>query len=117
MFEIVERLNHGSAAWADLAGAVLWQSLLVAGMVTIACHLLRRANPAVRYWLWQIVAIKLLVMPLWTVSVALPVWWEPTPVAPPLANHIEAYLVTAHLWGLRRFGKFWRSCSPDVSLT
>ncbi len=34
---------------------------------------LRGSSPAVRYWLWQIVAIKLLLMPLW--SWTLPVPW------------------------------------------
>jgi beta-lactamase regulating signal transducer with metallopeptidase domain len=87
MFEFVDYLNRGSAMWVERTGAVLWQSFLLVGLVTVLCQWLRRSNPAVRYWLWQIVAIKLIVMPLWTVS--LPVWWPTTPVEAPPANGPE----------------------------
>jgi Zn-dependent protease with chaperone function len=33
---------------------------------------MRRSSPGLRYWLWQIAAIKLLVMPLWGVAILLP---------------------------------------------
>jgi beta-lactamase regulating signal transducer with metallopeptidase domain len=55
--------------------AMLWQSTLVAFLVAAAAFALRRSSPAVRYWLWQIVAIKLLILPLWSWSLALP--WLP----------------------------------------
>ncbi|MBI3839093.1 MAG: M56 family metallopeptidase [Planctomycetia bacterium] len=85
-------LNAGAAGWSTLMIAVLWQSTILAAAVALAAALLRRASPAVRYWLWQIVAAKLLLMPLWAVS--LPIAWLPatvevsreTPNAPPAAE-------------------------------
>jgi beta-lactamase regulating signal transducer with metallopeptidase domain len=77
MPEWVEALNAASAGWPRLAGAVLAQSALVAAVVALACLVLRRAAPAVRYWLWQAVALKLVLMPFWTVAVPLPPWPDP----------------------------------------
>jgi beta-lactamase regulating signal transducer with metallopeptidase domain len=77
MPEWVDALNVVAASVLRLAGAVLWQSTLLAAVVALACAALRRAAPAVRYWLWQAVALKLLVMPFWTVAVPLPA--GPTP--------------------------------------
>jgi beta-lactamase regulating signal transducer with metallopeptidase domain len=72
MLPMIESLNSWSKAATDLVLAILWQSLLLAGVVAGVCWLLRRSSPGVRYWLWQIVAIKLLVMPLWTLAIPLP---------------------------------------------
>jgi beta-lactamase regulating signal transducer with metallopeptidase domain len=84
MSAFVDHLNQASATWVERTAAVVWQSLFLGAVVMLACHWLRRSNPAARYWLWQIVAIKLIVMPLWTVSVAMPFWWSaPPPQAPP----------------------------------
>ncbi len=68
----VEALNAVSADVPRLVGAVLWQSTLLAAAVGLIALALRRAAPAVRYWLWQAVALKLLLMPFWTVAVPLP---------------------------------------------
>src|SRR5262249_50767834 len=38
---------------------------------------MRRSSPGLRYGLWQIAAIKLLVMPLWGVAIALPALSSP----------------------------------------
>lgn len=65
-------LNVWSEAWANLAWAVFWQSTLLIGLIALLALLLRRSSPTVRYWLWQIVAIKLLVMPFWTLAVPMP---------------------------------------------
>jgi hypothetical protein len=69
---MIESLNSWSKTATDLALAILWQSALLASVVAGVCWVLRRASPGVRYWLWQIVAIKLLVMPLWTLAIPLP---------------------------------------------
>ncbi len=61
-----------SDAWTTLVFAVLWQSTVLALAVFAAAFALRRGSPAVRYWLWQIVSIKLLFMPVWSWSLALP---------------------------------------------
>ena len=55
--------NDWSTAVTALAAAILWQSALLAGLVASVCWLLRRSTPALRYWCWQIVALKLLLMP------------------------------------------------------
>jgi beta-lactamase regulating signal transducer with metallopeptidase domain len=72
MSRVVDILNLGADAWAGLVAAVLVQSTLLFLLMVAAAALMRESSPVVRHWLWQIVAIKLLVMPLWTVSVALP---------------------------------------------
>ncbi len=79
MTEILEAVNGASGAWLGMMWAVLWQSALLVGVVALAALALRRSSPAVRYWLWQIVAVKLLLMPLWTCAVSLP--W---PLEPPV---------------------------------
>jgi BlaR1 peptidase M56 len=72
MIPRIESLNSWSATATDLVLAVLWQSVLLAGVVAGVCWLLRQSSPSIRYWLWQIVAIKLLLMPLWTLAIPLP---------------------------------------------
>ena len=72
MSQIIAGLNGWSEAWAGLMWAVLWQSTLVFGIIALVTLWLRRSSPTVRYWLWQIVAIKLLVMPFWAVAVPMP---------------------------------------------
>ena len=73
---VVEILNRWGMAWTSLVGVALWQSTLVALVVALAAVALRRWSPAVRYWLWQLVPIKLLVIPLGLWSIALP--WLPS---------------------------------------
>lgn len=78
MLGAIEWLNHWGAAWTTLVGVALWQSTLVACVAGIAALALRRSSPAVRYWLWQLVAIKLLIVPVGTWSIGLP--WLPARV-------------------------------------
>jgi hypothetical protein len=73
MNPVLDFLNRLGVTWASLAWAVAWQSTLLAGIFSLFALWMRRSPPALRYWLWQIAAVKLLVMPLWVVSVALPV--------------------------------------------
>src|SRR4029450_1530596 len=72
MSSLIELLNGWSEAWLGLVWAVVWQSTLVAGVGGLIAFLLRRWSPAFCYWVWQIVAIKLLIMPFWIVGVPLP---------------------------------------------
>src|SRR5690348_2984318 len=67
--------NDWSASVTSLAAAILWQSTLWAALVAGVCWLLKRSTPALRYWCWQIVALKLLLMPWWIVAVPLPSFW------------------------------------------
>ena len=62
--------NAISQAWGERLLAVVWQSTaLTLAAALVVTLLLRRSSPAVRYWIWQIVAIKLLVMPFWSWSI------------------------------------------------
>lgn len=64
----IESLNLLAARWAEMMWAVSWQ-FCVLGLVVLILHLsLRRAAPNWRYWLWQILAVKLLLMPFWTAT-------------------------------------------------
>ncbi len=82
MSETIESLNRISAIWTGLMGAILWQSTLLVLVATGVALLLLRVSPRVRYWLWQIVTIKLLLMPFCVVAVPLPfaVWRSPPPI-------------------------------------
>jgi beta-lactamase regulating signal transducer with metallopeptidase domain len=83
---IIDSLNRISTVWAGLMVAVLWQSTVVILVVTVVALFMRRASPRVRYWLWQIVTIKLLVMPFWVMAVPWPFahWpFAPSQLRPP----------------------------------
>lgn len=89
----IEALNALATILFDRVWSVAWQwTVLVLAVAVPAQWLLRSHTPALRYWVWQIVLMKLLLMPLWTY--ALPVAWLPTAwlparpaasVAPPAA--------------------------------
>jgi beta-lactamase regulating signal transducer with metallopeptidase domain len=84
MHETIDNLNRLATVWTGLMAAVLWQSTVVIAIVTVVALMLRRASPRVRYWLWQIVAIKMLVMPFWVLAVPWPSahWPFATPTNP-----------------------------------
>jgi len=69
MAAIVETINRWSAGWIGLAWAVTWQSAVLIGLAAVVAFFLRGSSPGLRYWLWQIVAIKVLLMPFWTMTV------------------------------------------------
>jgi beta-lactamase regulating signal transducer with metallopeptidase domain/Tol biopolymer transport system component len=77
----VHAFNDWSTSATALAAAVLWQSALLAALAAVVCRLLRRSAPAVRYWCWQIVALKLLLMPWWIVTIPLPAFLSAGPAA------------------------------------
>jgi len=88
--------NACAAIWGGRMWAVLWQSTLFAVVIAIAARIfLRRSSPGVRYWIWQVLAIKLLVMPFWTYAIPLtefvPAIGTPEPAgtsAPVAASHM-----------------------------
>ncbi len=72
MIPSAETLNTFAAAWAALLGSILWQSTVLAFVVAGISFRLRHSSPSIRYWLWQIIAIKLLILPFWTLAVPWP---------------------------------------------
>ena len=60
MSAVIDALNRYSADWTGLVVGVVWQTTLLALAIGAIAYFLRFSSPAVRYWLWQIVAIKLL---------------------------------------------------------
>src|SRR5262245_21386742 len=85
---VATHLNDWSNAWSAVMIAMLWQSTLLAALVGLVSWALRKSSPAVRYWLWQILAIKMLIVPLWTVSRPIP-WlpqWKAAELTPISAN-------------------------------
>jgi beta-lactamase regulating signal transducer with metallopeptidase domain len=69
-------INNWAQGWLGIMGAVLWQSALLVVLAASIAWCLRRSSPTVRYWLWQIVAIKLLLMPFWTLAIPVLSWPE-----------------------------------------
>jgi beta-lactamase regulating signal transducer with metallopeptidase domain len=80
MLSIISLMNDWAEGWLTVMWAVVWQLAVVVVIASVIAWLLRRSSPAVRYWLWQIVAIKLLLMPFWSYAIPLPSWSESKPV-------------------------------------
>src|SRR5262245_60553540 len=79
MAGFVSQLNAVASAWVESVWAVLWQSTIVVVVVALlAAVLLRRTSYEVRYCVWQMLALKRLLMPFWTYAVPLP-WTSPRP--------------------------------------
>ncbi|MEN6406593.1 MAG: M56 family metallopeptidase [Thermoguttaceae bacterium] len=86
MLTTILTLNEWGQRWLDVMAAVLWQSVVLVALAALIAWFLRRSSPVVRYWLWQIVAIKLLLMPFWSFYVPLPSWATSKPVSPPATS-------------------------------
>ena len=83
MLTTILTLNDWGQRWIDATAAVLWQSVVLVALAALIAWCLRRSSPVVRYWLWQIVAIKLLLMPFWSFYVQLPSWATSKPASTP----------------------------------
>ncbi|MEX0728327.1 MAG: M56 family metallopeptidase [Planctomycetaceae bacterium] len=68
----VQQVNATSASVAATVWTVAWQSTLLAVVVAGVAWWMKRASPASRYWLWQILILKILIMPLWVVAIPWP---------------------------------------------
>lgn len=84
MLTMLQTLDGWAEGWLKVTGAFLWQSTLLVALAALVAWCLRRSSPVVRYWLWQIVAIKLLLMPFWSLAVPLPSWTWRTPPSRPV---------------------------------
>ena len=76
MNRAISTLNTLATAWANVAWAVTWQAVVVVVVVGLVAWLCRRASPALRCWVWQVAALKLLVMPFWGIPL---VYWTHSP--------------------------------------
>jgi beta-lactamase regulating signal transducer with metallopeptidase domain len=88
---IADSINPVSEIWARLIVAAVWQSTVLALFIAIVTSRLKQASPAVRYWLWQVVALKLLIVPFWTVLIPMPALFSrniPVPSPPPLPSPV-----------------------------
>jgi bla regulator protein blaR1 len=77
MISLIDSMNRLAARWTDVMTSVLWQSTLLAIAAAAVCWALRRQSPRVRYWIWLVLAAKLLLLPMWSVDVPLPQSLEP----------------------------------------
>jgi beta-lactamase regulating signal transducer with metallopeptidase domain len=75
MSSVADAISAWSHAWLATMWAVAWQSCVLVALAAVAVTLvLRTAPPSHRFWMWQVVAMKLLILPFCTVCV---------PYAPP----------------------------------
>ena len=96
MTTFIETLNHSGDQFLKLAWPMLWQSsLLITVIFALEFALRRKIRAAIRYALWLMVLVKLLLPP----SLALPTsptWWihpapAPLPVKAPPVSFTVSY--------------------------
>ncbi len=101
MNSFIEIANNLANQWLNGMWAVVWQSAALAVIVYLLTLCVKQASAAVRFWLWMLVPLRLLVMPLITIALPLlpasaPVestYVEPAPmVRVPAVNHSEMIL-------------------------
>ena len=64
MTSIIEAFNGLGSQWAATIWPIVWQGALLAAGVVLLTSLLRKRSAALRYWLWMLIPLRLLVMPL-----------------------------------------------------
>ena len=67
----LEFLDGIAEGWLEVMWPAVWQSAVLAGVVFLVTWRLRRGPAALRFWLWMLVPVKLLIMPLVTVAIPL----------------------------------------------
>ena len=72
--------NELSNHWAEAMWPALWQSAILAALLLILTRLSRRATPSLRFWLWMLIPLRLLIMPV--ISISVPALPAPAPVEP-----------------------------------
>ncbi|MBN2588375.1 MAG: carboxypeptidase regulatory-like domain-containing protein [Sedimentisphaerales bacterium] len=83
MNTVTEIVNTFAGLWAGQMWTIIWQSSVLVGLIVIVTLLFRRLSAAVKFWLWMLVPLRLLVMPLITISLPL----LPA-IAPPHIEHV-----------------------------
>ena len=84
MNTVIEWANGVAIHWAVRMWPVLWQTAVLAVIVGLIVLVARRMSPALRFWLWMLVPLRLLIMPF--IVIALPILAS-SPVAAP---HVAA---------------------------
>ncbi len=75
---MIETINHIAQSWWSWMGSMLWQVSLLILIVSIIDFFIRRwAWPQVRYALWLLILIKLILPPSWTLPSSLISRWQP----------------------------------------
>jgi beta-lactamase regulating signal transducer with metallopeptidase domain len=75
---MIAAVNQIAQSWWGWMGSMLWQVSLLILIVTALDFVLRRwAWPQVRYTLWLLVLIKLVIPPTWTLPSSLISRWQP----------------------------------------
>jgi len=94
MNTLIETLNRFGETAVHFAWPMLWQSsALIAALFVVDFVLRRRVRAAVRYALWLVLLVKLLLPP----SLALPTgvaWWLFPSVATPAKPHVTKFVVS-----------------------
>ncbi len=69
---MIETINRIAGVWFDWQGPMLWQSAVLIGLVAVIDRLIRkRAWPQLRYMLWLLVFVKLILPPSLTSPLSL----------------------------------------------
>lgn len=68
MPELIEVTNEIASRWAGVMWSAVWQSSVLAAAILAVTLLLKKVSPSLRYWLWMLVVLRLLVVPMGTVS-------------------------------------------------
>ena len=61
MNSFVEIANTLAGRWSDGMWLIIWQSAALATIIYLLTLCIRRASAAVRFWLWMLVPLRLLV--------------------------------------------------------
>jgi beta-lactamase regulating signal transducer with metallopeptidase domain len=93
MSAFIEIINGLAEQWVGAMWPIIWQSVVLAGVIYLLTLCLRRLPATVRFWLWMLVPLRLLVMPLITVS--LPLLPAPTQLETANIEPVSAEMVIA----------------------
>ncbi len=91
---MIETFNHWGESALRFAWPMLWQSsLLIAVLFTLDFVLRRKVRAAVRYALWLVVLIKLLLPPSFAFPTSV-AWWLRPSLPPPPVIEAKEFVVT-----------------------
>jgi beta-lactamase regulating signal transducer with metallopeptidase domain len=89
MTNVITYINDFSSSWFDAMWAVIWQSTLLVIAVSAVLLVWRGLPPALRCWAWRIVAVKFLVLPIWIITIPLPLHPSAVPKSVGIASAAE----------------------------